>query len=565
MNRAAVRLVFILVTAALAIAITAPDIIVPWHPWATLGFQTNPRAVITQIFPAGPAERAGLQVGDAILDASGPFAMRSVKASYSVSAAGRVVHLTVRDRYGRVRRIALTAAPFPRTLLDNVTDVLSIVSYVLFILIAATLLMLRPSLSSWAFYVYAAGQMSLATVVGAYCPDVLYTAARIYYGAGLTVSPFALVVFALSFPNNAIDSWRRQVLAVCAGATALSLLGGFARAWFTANGGFLPGHQSFFTASVDISFLISALMILTVAGAFIASYATALAPERMRLRWVILGAIVGIGGKFAIGLLQTLPALSISPPVWAYNTFVSLNVLFPIAVAYALLTQRLIEVRFFLSRALVYSLVTTLAVIALALVEFVVSQSVAATRLGVVVEIGGAVAIGLGISRLHQWIDRLVERYVFRSVYEAERHLGRIADALMFAHSTQAIDGMLVQEAKEALRLDRVSVIREFDPDEPLPLRLLAGREAIDHGDTLAVPLLVRNNLFGDVLFGHHTNGAAIDPNERAILNKLTRSAALAYDHLASEERRAENDQLRLENGVLRSLIPSQQTGHSAP
>jgi GAF domain-containing protein len=542
------------VTAALAIGITCPDVVLPWHPFGTFGFEANVNARITHVYPGLPADRAGVRVGDTIVKASGPLAARSVFASYGVAIAGATASYLIRSPNGDVRMVRLTAVAFPRTLVDNVTDVIFILSYVAFIAIAAVLLLMRPSLSTWAFYLYAVGQISLSTVVACF-PQAVYVGAVFYASLAWVVSSLALVLFALSFPDNALRGWRRTVFiaAACCAAAVLTLT--LIRGVLSSNIQVPAPHAGLQAAISDIGNLYAALMIVVAISAFAVSYATATPSARARLRWIILGGIVGNGGIITLTLMQTLPAIAFSPPPWAFNVLSSLDVFFPIAVAYALLKQHLIEVRFFLSRALVYSLVTSVAVVALAVVEFGISQTLEATRIGIIAEVTGAVAIGLGISRLHGAIDAFVERFVFRTVYEAERHLQHIGDALMFASSTQAIDGMLALESKTALHLGAVSVVREFDPDEPLPLRLISGREAVDHGSLLAVPLLIRHHLFGYVLYGHHTNGAAIDPKERTILERLTARAAHAYDHVASEERLAENERLRLENGVLRSLI----------
>jgi GAF domain-containing protein len=554
--RSALRIVFVAVTAALAIGIACPDAILPWHPFGTFGFEANVRAQITHIYPGLPADRAGLRVGDTFVTANSPSAARSVFASYGVAIPGATASYLIRARDGHVRMVRLTAVAFPRTLVDNVTDIIFILSCVAFIAVAAGMLLMRPSLPTWAFYLYAAGQISISTVVSAYFPPELFTSVAIYDGVANTIASLALVLFAISFPDNAIRGWRRAVFITAACCTAPVLALTLIRGVLSSNVRVPAPHAGLLAVISDIGNIYTALMIVVAISAFAVSYATAAPSARARLRWIILGGIVGNGGITTITLMQTLPAIAFSPPPWAFNVLSSLDVFFPIAVAYALLKEHLIEVRFFLSRALVYSLVTSVAVVALAVVEFGISQTLEATRIGIIAEVGGAVAIGLGINRLHGAIDAFVERFVFRTVYEAERHLERIGDALMFASSTQAIDGMLTLEAQAALHLGAVSVVREFDPDEPLPLRLISGREAVDHGSLLAVPLLIRHHLFGYVLYGHHTNGAAIDPKERTILERLTGRAAHAYDHVASEERLAENERLRLENGVLRSLIP---------
>lgn len=559
--RAVVRLIFVVVTACAALAITLPDIASPWHPFGTLGFEANIDGTVTHIYAGLPAQRAGIRVGDRILGAVGLGATRGAKSSYSMDAPGRTATLTVASPHAPPRSVTLTAVMFPRTLADNITDVAFMCSFTAFIIIAAILLMLRPAIATWAFFLYAIGQISLSAAVVEYLPYVLYVAVTIFTAIAAPVGSFALFVFALAFPQNAFRKWRRTALIFFGFVAAGIVLINVAEAILVETSGIPVPHVAVLGAFLQIVSAYSALMIVAAAIAFGASYVTVDAMARARLRWVILGAIAGTIGTFIIVTMQTLPEIAISPPIWTFNALATLNVLFPIAFSYALLKQRVIEVRFFLSRALVYSLVVTCAVGALALIEFLVGRSLEATGIGLALQVAGAVVVGLGMSRIHGWVDRLVDRYVFRSVYDAERHLEQIGHALMFAQSLHAIDEMIAVESRRALGLESVTVIREFDPDEPLALRLLAGRESIDHEQLLAIPLLLRHHLMGYVLYGHHANGAAIDPNERKILERLTARAATAYDHVASEERAAENERLRIEVNLLRDIVQLKHVG----
>ncbi len=290
--------------------------------------------------------------------------------------------------------------------------------------------------------------------------------------------------------------------------------------------------------------------------AFVANYIRSEETARKRLQWVGLGFICGFGGVAWLFIAEALLQFTNGDiPLWLINSLQSLNICIPVAVAYAILKHRVIDVRFFVSRALVYGLITTVAVAVLALLDWAVAKRLEETRLGLVVEIAGALAIGIGLHRMHSAIDAIVDRYVFRSVHAAQLHLERIAEAMMFARTTHAIDDLLADETVRALALDSVTVIRDFDPDDSLALQLHAGRITLERGDFLAMPLLVRHQLIGYVLYGHHQNGAAIDPNERQILEEVTARAAVAYDHVLSEERAAENERLSIENRVLRSLV----------
>jgi hypothetical protein len=62
----------------------------------------------------------------------------------------------------------------------------------------------------------------------------------------------------------------------------------------------------------------------------------------------------------------------------------------------------------------------------------------------------------------------------------------------------------------------------------------------------LAVPVLVRHQLVAFTLYGPHTNGAQIDPDEVQLLENLAVEASRAYDHVESIRTREMLGQLRL-------------------
>jgi hypothetical protein len=253
----------------------------------------------------------------------------------------------------------------------------------------------------------------------------------------------------------------------------------------------------------------------------------------------------------------------------------------PLAIAYAVIRHRVIDINFVISRALVYGILTTLIVGVFALLDWVMHKVLEQTKVTLAAEIVAALSLGFWMNGLHRRINQFIDSTLFRQRYLAARRLARAAVSLPHAASVSAVDEMLVGEPFDALRLASAAIFRtrngaEFareaavnwpdgsaqrlDPSEQLvmllhgehgPLRLADirwPRPDLPHGveePMLAVPVLVRDRLIAIALYGSHRNGEALDPDEVASIDRLAGGAAAAYDHLEAEALRSEVELLR--------------------
>jgi hypothetical protein len=551
--RSAFRTAVVLLLAGLFAVQFLPDLLIPWHPWATFGFDPGPGGIITNVIPATSAAAAGLRPGDRIvLDQLGIHERRRV-IYLSMAPPGERVTFPI-ERDGVRRNVTLSATVFPRSLADNITNAIEVLERVVFLAIAVLLVLTRPSFLTWTFFFVANGSGSGAAEY-AFAPDAWIVPLNVLLNVALIASPCASVAFAMLFPRPEPSPRERAVLVALAVAFsaifAFDTINGYAIVFGWATHG-SASHVAF----VDrISVTSIAALYAAVVVAFIINYARSPQPERLRMQWVALGFSVASVCAVLPSVLATAGVPT--PPLAVVNVLLSMNVLIPITVAYAILKHRVIDVRFFISRALVYGTLTTVAVGLLALLDFVVARRLEETGLSIFIETAGAVAIGIGVHRLHSGIDMLVDRYVFRSMHEAEKRLELAGRSMMFAQTPYAIDERLVHEACAALQLTNARVIRDCNPDDAIVMDAQAQRAPAMHDDEFVVPMFVRHRLIGLAFFGPHRSGAAIDPAERVLLEQLAGAAAIAYDHVTSEERLAENERLRTEVEVLRSLVAS--------
>jgi len=563
--RVAIVCVLTLVVAALSL----PDLVLPWHPFATFGFDVDAAGRVIDVTPGSAAADAGLRPGArADVAATDLASRRFLFTPYASAPNGQRATFLFVGGDGTRRDLRLVARTRYRSTLDNLADVVQGLSYAVFLVIAAGLLLLRPGGLTWAFFAYALCAAGTALTAMANLPTVLGIAA-LCWGSIQALAWLPFAIFALRFPADSVAGWRRNVQNVLL-ASSLVLL---PLAAYSVLGELFAG-PFVVAANVVVYEMLPVVGFLFGAAIFVGTYLHAPPPERVRLRWVILGFFVGYGGSLAANLI-VVAGLG-TWPIWFNDLVQTFNVAVPATVAYAIFKHRVIDVRFYLNRALVYGSLTTIAVGIMTLLHWSVSRQLEGYQLGFLPELAGALAIGASILKLHKWLESLVDRFVFRAVHDAEQHLARVGDSMMYARSVDGLDRLVGDEPRRALDLAWTAVFHatetgdyrrmqhagdgspgEFGRDDATVLSMCSSRRPVASADAIAYPFIVRDEILGFVLVGVHANGSAIDPNEREVLDAFVRRASIAYDHLISKTRGAENARLRIENETLRSLIAS--------
>jgi hypothetical protein len=573
-RRAAWRIIVACTLTALVAAITVPDILLPWHPFATYGFDPDPTGRIVYVAPQSAAADAGLRVGERVDVAAANLAVRRVlTVAYLVAPEGQVATFPVVDEHGVRRDVTLKARIRSRSTADNVADVVQILGYVVFLVTGALLVLLRPSGLTWSFLVYALciANGSVLFQGNAPLPIGVAAATESYVLGSLAWVPFT--IFALRFPTDHLAGWRL--------GTERALL--WSLAFFVPAQAYVATAELFGT-TLPLWVNVIASQILPVAGAalgsvvFIITYVHAAASDRPRIRWVIAGFVVGYSGLL-ISTALNLAGIT-SWPLWFNDLVQTFNVAVPLTVAYAIFKHRVIDVQFYLNRALVYGLLTTGIIVGVAILHWIVSKQLEELHFGIYLEIAGVLAIGVSLQKLHGALDRLVDRFVFRSIHDAEEHLAKVAASMLYAQSIASLDRMVGGEPLRALHLASAAVYRireesgeyelrdeagaashdlEVERDAPLVLAMYAGKKAVETRDSIAFPFVIRDDVVGFAIFGAHVNGSSIDPNEREILETFVERATIAYDHFTSKTRAVEIARLRTENETLRSLVGPRQ------
>lgn len=172
-----------------------------------------------------------------------------------------------------------------------------------------------------------------------------------------------------------------------------------------------PAYGLMFSAS----YLVPAIMLIL-------NYDVAGATRRLRLRWMLWGSIIWTAGVF----LSNTPVPSLDPVASAIiiNGVYAVSM---VSVLYAVLRHRVVNVALVLDRTLVYGSVTAIVVGILAALNSVLQHAALGTSASLLLQIVVPLALGIVLSQVRKYADKIVTRVFFHKRYLAEQALRRFA------------------------------------------------------------------------------------------------------------------------------------------
>jgi hypothetical protein len=546
MSKAVVRVWVIAFLTALSAVTTASDLSVPWHPYGWYGIGVvRADGTVANVEPQ--AVREGLHAGDRIdLRRMRPEDRFSLQRP---ARPGRTLQLPLQDG----RSIELIAQARPRSRSDNVTAIIEVFASLAYILLAAILVLLRPTRATWAFYLFSYSFCTFAATPNMWPLPFQLTAGGLI-PALAAISPAAFLSFALRFPDvrlePALARFERAILYVVAPLSVSAQLLGYYG--FILAGIATPAWAASAETALNDALYGCGIVILIV------RYLYADAETRNRLRWVVaafsiafLPFVLLVSSFFSEGA----GGMNITPT--EVNICQSLAILAPIALAYTVLKHRLFDIRLVLSRALMYAVLMSLTVGALALVDWGFSRWLEASRFALIIELALAVAIGVMLTTAHRRVERFLNTVIFRAqtlalqalrrfaqetdlIADPDRLLSQTYDAL---HARLECDFSAIYTAEGSsfvlatlnndatppvLPGDDFAVLRlrrwgePFECDEPIhPLRA-----------ALLVPMTARTHLVGFIVCGPKRDRTHYLPEEIETLTALAHRVGSAYGWL---------------------------------
>jgi hypothetical protein len=309
----------------------------------------------------------------------------------------------------------------------------------------------------------------------------------------------------------------------------------------------------------------------------------------------MVAAISGVIFAILFGLVPRLVSGEVSSQSYTATRWlmaVCAGILFPIALGIAVLRKRVVDIQFAVSRTVVYGVVSTLVLVILAAVHWVLGKMIEQTHLAIGLEGLAAVGLGLVLHRVTEVINHLVDRVLFRRRHAAEAHLRRVMAALPFAAGLRVIGDALVTEPARELNLASAAIfyrptdggpllrqlsvgwtdghVTSLDADCLLVRRLQADHEPLRLGDhdllpantpqgaalpVLAVPVASQRVLRAVVLYGAHHNSTLPDPGEVTLLHQLALAAEKSHQHVRIATLTREGNEKRERIGRLEASL----------
>jgi hypothetical protein len=574
------------VLVALALVRVVPDFVRFVYPLHFFGYRTDADAVVTFTAPRTPAEPSAIaravgavrarfhgrhaaatpppaaDWGDPIyrgdrvrIDRIKPFDRKLGIAGRAFTYDNPVRYLPI-ERNGREMVLRLNA----RTESAEVrfTDMLRIVLCIVAACLGAMLFIVRPSIATAAFFVFSlAGIDAPATYLDTTIPQpwrpVLPWIDDTIHGA---VRP-ALLLFALCLIDGDADAPRERVFAWITGALAVGLGTLNAYVQWALNYGAVPAEQAA-SAYRIASYGVAA----ACAAAFTVAFVRARRNDRHRISWIaaaflFAGAARLLSDAFYPGRIV----------FWENNLLVSAAIVPIVAIWVAVLRHQFFNVDFVVNRAIVYVALSAAFVTGFGLIEEVATYVFYSnTDLAYVVLSVLFTGVGLVTSRVYDFLQHLVDRFIFRERMQQRQALEFIAGYILDAETVEDVYRALLQDAAHALQLSFGGILArqpdggyalaqsfnwpedftfKLGPSDELTRAIAHTRGALTFSGkdtrmiqqsfpnerlTFAAPIFFDRSVSGIVVYGHNVSGLDLDPDEREHLVRVVAHASIALN-----------------------------------
>ncbi len=531
---------------------------------------------IRDVAPGLPADRAGFQVDDVVLQVSGvPLATtRDYNRVANGFRSGSTVDYVV-QRAGEIRRVAVSpGVPFKWG--DFVLSAVTTLSFLGlgFLALAQRLTDIRARLL-FLFAVAVAVELSMPSELIGYAGLALLRTGAFYLLTGFQLG-VELHLVSLTPSRPGWLTRRRWVVPAYYGAGALVAL--VAVAALLSEG--VLGDRVLPWSLEQADFLVNGVVVPAWAGAVVLLLALPairfpLPEGRQQAALVLLGTLPWAGIVFWTSATNLFAS---GPPGWAESLWAPLLLCFPAAVFVAIYRYNLFDLAFVVRRGLIYTVLAgSLVLLGFALLgiggEFL-SASVGGGR-GTVWLVGAAtLVLGLLFAPLRDGVQRLVDSTFFPERRTRHQRLTLLARELAAQGKLPAMGKHLVTQLQEIFEMRGATLLlaepktgvlvtlasspssaeRDLDqsfllsPDDPgvsllkrakrpLPASQVQEKSAsfgqrLRHfSAAVVVPLLTHEKLVGLLLVGEKSGGRRLPAEEIELLNLFSQNVAVVLEN----------------------------------
>lgn len=574
------RLALILLT-LWGLAMVVPDLGLIVRPLGSFGIAVDNDGVVTDVaapFPdesSSPAWQAGLRAGDRLdLQQMRCLPVATLRCATAEALLGGL--LFVHDgRQGEIvlepsagqpaRTVLLVAQPRPFSWSVTLVLLLDQIAAVLVVLAAAWLVFSRPSLMTWAFFLYVIwfnpGQSSVFYGWLQRAPLALLVqdlAGALAQGVGLA----ALLVFVLRVPaDRSAPRWRPllKAMPVIAAILGLLLLASYSNLFGYPTEGLARAGAAtgFIVAAAALALLLARRPELTPA-------------DYQRLRWVLWGCLIGLPALSLADLGQETTFLNglfgpVPPTDVTWDLLRLVNGILCLFVFEAVRRPRVVNVAIPLRRVTLLGLMLSFPALLLhQQVEHFRETMSETVSLPAWLWLALAAGVVFAISRLHEYAVEIADHHFNRRLRHAGQQIGA---AMLAAPDTATVDQALSASVRETLGLASATLLHlegtgfsasrtatgktgdgpagvqadaallsRFEAGQPFDVAPDVARRLGFAEDparpVLGVPIASRVQRYGLALYGEHLSGTAFNRDERALLAELASTATDAYTKL---------------------------------
>jgi hypothetical protein len=537
-----------------------------------LHFEDNTDRVQVQ---SGSAGGTALQTGDRI-----DLSQLTPEQRFALLAAPSNARMQLTVRRGSHRfPLLLSATPPDYSRRATIARDIGIpLSFFLSLGLATTLFLMRPRPITLAFYIY-----TLLVLIKVNQSVLELARWPVNLGSDLLIqivyplTQITLLIFAQRLYGRRGRAWPWLFGTALVLAVLVFIVWVDPIVWLVFQKFEMPGPTRLLMSGLDMLLLVCVICGL----AYIASGARAL--EGRRVAWVIAGIALAPILDLLWAVSDVLSALIgdtstalLALEAWTDALQPWFAVIGSAFVLYGFLSQRVIDFRFVIGRAVVYGATTVILVLFFGIIEWWAEQIFESTRPALYVSLAAALIIGFSLKSLHDRVEDILNRIFFRDQRRAEEILQRAARALSNTSSEKTVIEFLIDEPVRVLglsssalflatpdgatferRADRgwsVSELQRIDAEDPVIVALRADLGSIEFDErrlesialptgrkapTLVIPLIMRGRVFGFVLYGGRQDDVPLTGDERTLLEAIATSAAAAYDHIDADRSRS--------------------------